>query len=144
MDAGPALSCSPLNSLTDVNENPVACLATQVMCLIYFYSVDMYVAPHAGVVMCAAATAAASRAAQEEEDLQASASGAVELDEFGRDANMMKRQEAAERRQRRMQRLQQQAARQTSSQVGPCSGSAAGRACVTRFAPDDMQSMRML
>ncbi|CAK0740516.1 hypothetical protein CVIRNUC_001256 [Coccomyxa viridis] len=65
-----------------------------------------------------AATAAASRAAQEEEDLQASASGAVELDEFGRDANMMKRQEAAERRQRRMQRLQQQAARQTSSQSG--------------------------
>ena len=68
--------------------------------------------------MCdAAATAAASRAAQQEEDLQASASGAVELDEFGRDANMMKRQEAAERRQRRMQRLQQQADKQTGSQV---------------------------
>ena len=68
---------------------------------------------------CAAATAAASRAAREEEDLQASASGAVELDEFGRDANMMKRQEAAERRQRRMQRLQQQAAGQAGSQVRP-------------------------
>ena len=100
--------------------------------------------PHAGVVMCAAATAAASRAAQEEEDLQASASGAVELDEFGRDANMMKRQEAAERRQRRMQRLQQQAARQTGSQVGPCSNLAAGHACVTCYAPDGMQSMRVL
>ncbi len=37
---------------------------------------------------CAAAAAAASRAVQQEEDLQASASGAVELDEFGRDANM--------------------------------------------------------
>ena len=100
--------------------------------------------PHTGVVMCAAATAAASRAAQEEEDLQASASGAVELDEFGRDANMMKRQEAAERRQRRLQRLQQQAARQTGSQVGPRSGSTAGHACVTCFARDDMQSMPML
>jgi len=60
---------------------------------------------------------AASRAAQQEEDLQASASGAEELDEFGRDVNMMKRQEAAERRQRRMQRLQQQASKQTDSQV---------------------------
>ena len=69
-------------------------------------------------VSCAAATAAASRAAQQEEDLQASASGMVELDEFGRDANMMKRQEAAERRQRRMHRLQQQADEQTGSQVG--------------------------
>ena len=69
-------------------------------------------------MVCAAATAAASRAAQQEEDLQASTSGAVELDEFGRDANMMKRQEAAQRRQRRMQRLQQQAATQTGSQVG--------------------------
>ena len=123
----------------------MACLATQAMCLIYFYSVEyMYMVPHAGVVMCAAATAAASRAAHEEEDLQASASGAVELDEFGRDANMMKRQEAAERRQRRMQRLQQQAARQAGGQVGPRSGSAAGRACMACAAPDDTHSMRTL
>ena len=100
--------------------------------------------PYTRGVSCAAATAAASRAAQEEEDLQASASGAVELDEFGRDANMMKRQEAAERRQRRLQRLQQQAARQTGSQVGPRSSSTAWRTCMACVAPDAMQSMRML
>lgn len=66
---------------------------------------------------CAAATAAAARAAQQEEDLQASASGAAELDEFGRDANMAKRQEAAQRRQRRAQRLQAHADRPAASQV---------------------------
>ena len=95
---------------------------------------------------CAAATAAASRAAQEEEDLQASASGAVELDEFGRDVNMMKRQEAAGRRQRRLQRLQQQAARQTGSQVHPRSSSVAGHALMhdARVAHHNVQGMRML
>jgi predicted outer membrane protein len=60
---------------------------------------------------------AAARAARQEEDLQASASGGVELDEFGRDVNMAKRQEASQRRQRRAQRLQAHADKQAASQV---------------------------
>jgi len=45
-----------------------------------------------------------SRAAQQEEDLQASGTGAEELDKSDCDVNTVKQQDAAERRQRRRRR----------------------------------------
>lgn len=55
----------------------------------------------------AAATAAAENAAREAEARQAEASGPVQLDELGRDMNVMARREAEERAQSRTARLQQ-------------------------------------
>ncbi|KAK9825809.1 hypothetical protein WJX74_009574 [Apatococcus lobatus] len=55
----------------------------------------------------AAATAAAENAAKEAEERQAGASGPVQLDELGRDMNVMARREAEERAQSRNAYLQQ-------------------------------------
>ena len=55
----------------------------------------------------AAATAAAENAATEAEARQAAASGPVQLDELGRDLNVMDRREAEERAAHRQARLQQ-------------------------------------
>ena len=55
----------------------------------------------------AAAAAAAENAAREAEERQAAASGPVQLDELGRDMNVMARREAEERAQGRDARLQQ-------------------------------------
>ena len=54
----------------------------------------------------AAATAAAENAAREAEERQAAASGPVQLDELGRDMNVMARREAEERAESRHARLQ--------------------------------------
>lgn len=55
----------------------------------------------------AAAAAAAENAAREAEERQAEASGPVQLDELGRDMNVMARRETEERAQSRSARLQQ-------------------------------------
>ena len=54
----------------------------------------------------AAAAAAAENAAGEAEERQAAASGPVQLDELGRDMNVMARREAEERAESRHARLQ--------------------------------------